>query len=85
MDDDLRFTQSLGKWEAALAIFHAMVRRDTTLSQVEIRSKTRMGATISLSLAHPTGWSDESWGRVEHIARQMEKQYPGLVLLVEKA
>ena len=84
MEDDLRFTQSLGKWEAALAVFQAMVKRDSRLRAVEFRGNTRMGGTITIGLHLPGGWTGEIWSVVEAHARKLEKQYPGLVLLPEQ-
>jgi hypothetical protein len=83
--DDHRFTQSLGRWEVAVAVFQAQVKRDPDASEAEFSACTRMGSTISVSLRNPTGWSDEAWVRVEAYARDVEQQYPGLVLLPERA
>lgn len=84
MDDDLRFTQSLGKWEAALAIFQTMVKRDPQLSSVSVKGTTRMGGTIQIALDRAEGWTEETWALVEEHAKKLEKQYPGLVLLPER-
>ena len=84
MEEELRFTQSLGKWEVALAVFQAMVKRDPDAAEAEFCSKTRMGSTISIALYHPGGWNDDVWSRIQDYAQQIEQQYPGLILLPEK-
>jgi hypothetical protein len=82
--EDHRFTRSLGRWEVAVAVCQARVERGPEATQTEFSTCTRMGSTISVGLRNPAGWSDESRARVEAYARDVEQQYPGLVLLPER-